>query len=88
MAPNELPSVIKEMVSPRSRLENQTVRPLWQHETRAKEEDGGGSTTKRPTTRLQKKRRKEVRSYGDPHTAPAVGIRTDVRPIGKDGGGR
>ena len=32
--------------------------------------------------------KKEVRSYGDPHTVLAVGIKTDVRPLGEDGGGR
>ena len=35
-------------------------------------------------------RRRSVdgRSYGDPHTDPAVGIRTGVGPLGKGGGGR
>ena len=31
--------------------------------------------------------REERQSYGEPHTVPAVGIRTDVRPLGEDGGG-
>ena len=31
---------------------------------------------------------KELRMLRDPHTVPVVGIRTDVRPIGENGGGR
>ena len=35
----------------------------------------------------ESKKGEERTSYGKPHTIPAVGVRSDMRPLGEDGGG-
>ena len=47
-----------------------------------------GGRRREHSEETNKESRKEVRCYGYPHTVLAVGIRIDVRPLGKDSGSR